>query len=79
MTRDTRSNATRLRFDVFGRRVDVERVQHAWVAFVPGSDGKRRPANIPIPAELDANGVARYLDDVFHEGASPEHPKVRLL
>jgi hypothetical protein len=44
-----------------------------------GGDGKRRPANIVIPSGLDAHGVAQYLDDLFHEAATPERPKVRLL
>ena len=69
----------RLRFDVFGRRIDVERTEQGWAAFVPGSDGKRRPANISIPSDLNADGVGRYLGDVYHESASPKHPTVRML
>ena len=53
----------RLRFDVFGRRIDVERKDGQWVPYIPGADGKRRPANIPIPSDLDASGIAQYFDD----------------
>lgn len=69
----------RLRFDVFGRRIDVERTAHGWEAFVPGTDGKRRRAQIAIPPELGAAEIGQYLGDLFHEGASPERPTVRLL
>jgi hypothetical protein len=69
----------RLCFDVFGRRIDVERDAEGWVAFVPGTDGKRRPAKIAIPPEFNADEVGRYLSDLFHESASPKHPTVRLL
>jgi hypothetical protein len=69
----------RLRFEVFGRRIDVEREDGQWVAYVPGADGKRRFANIPISANLDANEIAQYFDDLFHESASVKYPRVRLL
>lgn len=72
-------NKDRLRFDVFGRRLDVEWTEDGWVAFLPGNDGKRRSADIPIPAGLDAKDIVRYLDDLFHESASAKHPAVRLL
>lgn len=68
-----------LRFEVFGRRIDVERKGAEWVAYLPGADGKRRLANIPIPSELDARGVARYLDDLFHESASDKYASVTRL
>jgi len=34
---------------------------------------------VPIPAQLDAGDIAGYLDDVFHESATPRHPAVRRL
>jgi hypothetical protein len=69
----------RLRFDVFGRRIDVQATSEGWSAYVLGNDGKSRPANIAIPPGLNADGIAQYLDDLFHEAATPERPKVRLL
>lgn len=69
----------RLRFDVFGRRIDVEATADRWIAFLPGADGKRRPADIAIPSDLKVDGIVQYLDDLFHEAATPEHPRVRLL
>jgi hypothetical protein len=71
--------AQRLKFDVFGRLIEVEAAPEGWMAFLPGNEGKRRPANIPIPPNLDAAGIARYFDDLFHESATPENPRVRVL
>jgi hypothetical protein len=68
-----------LSFDVFGRRIDVERSASGWAAFVPGNDGKRRPAQIVIPSELKAEEIGRYLGDLFHESASARYPTVRQL
>ena len=48
----------RLGFDLFGRRIDVESASEGWFAYLPGDDGKRRPATIVIPSGLDAHGVA---------------------
>ena len=69
----------RLRFEVFGRRIDVEATADGWAAFLPGNDGKRRSANFPIPRDLDAEGIAQYLDDLYHEAATERYPSVRLL
>lgn len=69
----------RLRFDVFGRRIDVERTVDGWAAYLPGNDGKRRSAQIPIPADMSADEIGRYLADVLHESATPKRPNVRQL
>jgi hypothetical protein len=69
----------RLKFDVFGRRIDVEATGNGWAAYIPGNDGKRRSANLSIPPELDMTEIGQYLGDLFHEAASTQHPTVRLL
>ncbi len=66
-------------FDVFGRRIMVEATLDGWAAFHLGTDGKRRSADITIPSHLDEADIAQYLDDLFHESATAEHPKVRAL
>lgn len=71
--------ARRFLFEVFGRRILVEATDGGWTAFDTGGDGKRRPAHIVIPPHLDGPGIAAYLDDLFHEHATPEHPAVRML
>jgi len=69
-----------LRFDVFGRRVVVERSTRGWEVFYPGADGKRRRAtDIVIPSDLPESGVERYLADLCHEWATENHPEVRQV
>ncbi|TAK85204.1 MAG: hypothetical protein EPO12_03570 [Aquabacterium sp.] len=65
-----------IRFDVFGRRVVVERRDGGWVAFYPGNDGKRRPADFVIPPDVADEELGQYLADLFHEAWSPRHPEV---
>ena len=67
-------------FDVFGRRLIVERSAGRWQAFYGGPDGKRREArDLVIPAEVAEAELERYLADLCHEWASPQAPHVRRL
>jgi hypothetical protein len=68
-----------IRFNVFGTLIDIERRGHAWLAWHPGTDGKRRPADIVVPADLDEQELARYLGDLLHEDARPGHDEVVRL
>ena len=69
-----------MEFDVFGRRIIIERQGAAWAAFEPGDDGKRREAlDIVIPPDVTESELLRYLADLCHEGASPSRPDVRRL
>jgi len=69
----------RLQFDVYGRRIEIEATADGWATFIPGNEGKRRPAGIAIPADLDIDEIVQYLADLFHESATEQHPSVRLL
>ncbi len=71
--------AKRCRFDVFGRLVLVEASAGGWRAFYLGTEGKRRPADFSIPANLCADDLRAYLDDLFHELATAARPTVRRL
>lgn len=68
---------SKLRFDVYGRELVVESTAQGWNALLVGGDGKSRPADFPIPAELSADEILGYLDDLFHESATADNPKVR--
>jgi hypothetical protein len=67
------------RFDVFGRRMAIARKEGAWVAYLIGEEGKRRRAPFEIPDSVASDELAQYLDDIFHEDASPERPGVVSL
>jgi hypothetical protein len=63
-------------FDVFGRIMLIEASEDGWAAFYVGQDGKRRRADFQIPGSIDGDELAQYLDDLFHEDASPARPSV---
>ena len=57
----------------------VERSMEGWAAFVAGPDGKCARAELAIPQFVAEHELAQYLDDVYHEMASPRHPDVRRI
>ena len=67
------------RFDVFGKQVAIVGETGCWKAFYLGNEGKRRQADFIVPPELAAALLDEYLDDLFHESATPENPAVRRL
>ncbi|UTH75941.1 GNAT family N-acetyltransferase [Chromobacterium sp. IIBBL 290-4] len=71
--------ADKRRFNVYGRILAVERREGGWRAFWAGGDGKRRPAGFIIPNDLAAGDLTQYLEDLFHENATPRNGEVRAL
>ena len=70
----------RLKFDVFGRDVHIERRRDRWQAYYPGNDGKRRPAtDITVPSSIAEAELLQYLDDLCHEWATARHPSVKRI
>lgn len=70
---------SKFRFDVYGCEVVVESTDEGWNALLVGEDGKSRPAGFPIPADLSADEILAYLDDLFHESATADNPEVRRI
>jgi len=68
-----------LKFDVYGRVMFAEQIRGRWSLFVAGVDGKRRPVQVVVPDGLRADDIAQYLDDIFHEMATPARPAVVQL
>ncbi len=67
------------RFNVFGKPVAVVGERGNWQAFYLGTDGKRRPADFVVPAELSSDELNDYLADLFHEHARPGNNTVTPL
>jgi len=67
------------RFNVFGKVIVITGKPGSWLAFYPGNDGTRRPADFIIPAEITEEGLAEYLADLFHEDATPRRNTVGRL
>jgi hypothetical protein len=59
-------------FDVYGRfQIDVQRQEDAWVAYRVEPGKRTKIDDLIIPPSLEADEIATYLDDVFHELARP--------
>ncbi len=70
----------RIKLDVFGRPMLVERTASGWQIFDLGSDGKRRLArDVVIPDLISEGELEQYLADIFHESATKRHPRVTRL
>lgn len=67
------------RFNVFGMLVAIVGGDGGWQAYRLGADGKRRPADFIVPADVQAHDLAEYLADLFHEHARPKNAAVRVL
>jgi len=65
-------------FDVFGRLMQAQRTDGRWQLFLVGAEGKKRPVpDVSVPPHLSAEELLTFLDDLYHEFASPSHPSVR--
>jgi hypothetical protein len=64
------------RFNVFGRIYAIRRAGTGWEAFAIGADGKRGPAGFVVPDFIEADELAQYLYDLFHEQATPTNGDV---
>ncbi|OQW30107.1 MAG: hypothetical protein A4E19_11170 [Nitrospira sp. SG-bin1] len=70
--------AESLSFDVFGRMMQAKRIDGRWQLFLVGAEGKKRPVpDVSVPPHLSAEELLTFLDDLYHEFASPSHPSVR--
>ncbi len=67
--------------DVFGRRMLAVSSKRGWEMFILGNEGKRRPMpDLVIPEHIKSEQeLMRYLNDLYHESATPERPSVVQL
>ena len=69
-----------IKFDVFGKRLFVQRKNDEWLLFRESNTGVRaRVYEVVIPADLEESELATYLADIFHESANEKHPLVTRL
>ncbi len=66
----------RLKFDVYGKIMVAERAGSGWQLFVVGADGKRSPAQVVVPDFIQDAEVGQFLDDIFHEMATPARASI---
>lgn len=69
-----------IKFNVFGKQMSVLRKEQEWQLFNESDTGIRsRIYDVIIPSELDLSDLATYLDDIYHEYATENHPQVIRL
>lgn len=73
------SDAIHPRFNVFGRIVEVRREGAQWQVYRVGTDGKRTPAGFVVPDFVEEEELAQFLEDLFHESASPHNGDVHRI
>jgi hypothetical protein len=70
---------THPRFNVFGRIVEVRREGALWQAYRVGGDGTRTPSGFVIPDFVEEHELVQFLEDLFHESASPHNGDVHRI
>lgn len=68
-----------IRFSIFGRLVDIVGDGRRWQVFSANLDGKRVPADFVVPDGLAEDELLQYLEDLFHEHATPTNGDVRRV
>ena len=69
-----------IKFNVFGKRMSVQRKDNEWLLFRDSNTGIRaRIYEVAIPADLEETELATYLADIFHESANEKHRSVVRL
>ena len=69
-----------IKFDVFGKRMSIQRKDDEWLLFQESNTGVRaRVYEVAIPADLEETELATYLADIFHETATEKHSSVTRL
>jgi hypothetical protein len=59
-----------MKFNIYGRfQVEVRREHDEWVVYRAEPGKRSRLNDVIVPSQLDAEDIATYLDDVFHEYA----------
>lgn len=59
-------------FNIYGRfELDVRRENDFWVIYRPEPGKRVRVNDCVIPSTLEADEIATYLDDIYHELAGP--------
>jgi len=57
-----------MKFNVYGRKMEVLRSNDKWEIFFIGDEGKKRPAqDIFIPSDIRQKDLKYYLEDMLHE------------
>jgi hypothetical protein len=68
-----------MKIDAYGRLLEVTHENGQWVVYSLGEGKRRREVDLVIPAHLTTAEIVGYLEDLLHEVASVEHPRIKIL
>jgi len=69
-----------MKFSVYGKTIEVVRVNNRWQVFYLGNEGKKRLASdIVLPHELKQEQLLEFIADLCHEWARPGKSEVTQL
>lgn len=68
-------------YDIFGRHIGVQRKDERWLVFRADLTERKfsRLYEIIIPDYLTEAEIVGWLDDIFHEAATENHPDVKRI
>lgn len=59
-----------MKFNIYGRfQVEVRRENESWVVYRVEMGKRARFNDVVVPSAIEADDIAIYLDDIFHECA----------
>jgi len=70
-----------MKLDIFGKmEIEILRKDGEWEAYRFGDEGKKRKIHdLKFPKSLPENEIIAYVEDVYHEWATPENQSVSVL
>ena len=69
-----------MKFNVYGRKIEIVKSLNGWDIFYLGNEGKKRTAHdIIIPMDLKEPEIVDYLEDLLHEWATAKNHRVFQL
>ncbi|MCD4723042.1 MAG: hypothetical protein K8S13_24760 [Desulfobacula sp.] len=69
-----------MKFNVYGRKIEIIKSLNGWDVFYIGNEGKKRTAHdIIILIDLKESEIVGYLEDLLHEWATAKNHSVFKL
>lgn len=68
-----------MKLDAYGRQLEILRESELWVIYEVGEGKKSCSHDISIPPDYNEKQVLTYLEDLFHERATPDRPKIKVI
>ncbi len=68
-------------YNVFGRYIGVKVTQYGWQVFRVDMPERKcsKQYDIIIPDDMTEAEIPQWLGDIYHEGASEQHPDVKRI